>query len=335
MKNKILSIALLILLSTTFGCRLMMKQLQVDFFKGNAAQKAAQAVKSKVGFSFKVQEVEITENSFKMKIETPGNAQNIDEYTSLGYYVSEPKPVQLNGNTRTLDKLPFEEIDFTVVPQIIKNALEKTQIEGGAVTKITFMTYVGNKFGWDVQIQGTRESASARADMAGNIVSVNLSQTNRAANYKVLNEDELNKAADAIRAKFGENTRFEEITIRENSIGLKVINPENPQKVESYSFGIDGLKKSPMISLPASALNEAFDFNTINLMDALNLAPKAKARLDLPNGQISLITVERRRSFTKAEETAQIIWTISVNQGANSRIVSYDSKLNEISVRKN
>jgi len=327
MKNKNLSIALLILLSTTLACRVMMKQLQTDFFKADAAQKAANAVKTKVGFPFKVQQVEITEDTFTMKIETPGNSQNIDEYTYLGFTVAGPNPVQLNGNTRTLDKLPFEEIDFTVVPQIVKNALEKTQIEGGAVKKLTFMTYAGNKFGWDVEIQGTRESASARANIAGEIVSVNLSQTNRAANYKVLNETELNNAAAAIKSKFGENARFEAIVIRENSLELKVINSENSKMIDVYGFGINGLKKSSLPPLPANPIFEPFPLGSINLVDAVGLAQKAKQRLDLPNGQLNHI------SFDK--ESSGITWKVLIEQGANGGLVSYDANLNEISVRKN
>ena len=335
MKNKNLSIALLILLVATLGCRLMMKQLQTDFFKADAAQKAANAVKSKVGFPFKVQEVAITENTFTMKIETPGNPQNVDEYTYIGFAVAGPKPVQLNGNTRTLDKLPFDEIDFSVIPQIAKNALDKTQIEGGKVSKMTFMTYNGNKFGWDVDIQGTRETASARANLKGEIVSVNLSQTNRAANYKVLNEAELTNAAVSIKAQFGENARFEQIAIRERTIDLKVLNSDDPKKTDLYSFGINGWRKSPLPPMPVNPIFEPFPLTSVNLTDALILAQKAKQRLNLPNGQISFISIEQRRAFTKADENPQPIWTVSVNQGANNDSVSYDAKLNEISVNKN
>lgn len=328
MKNKNLSIALLILLVATLGCRLMMKQAQTNFFEKDAAQKAANAVKIKVGFQFKVQEVEITENTFKMKIQSPGDARNIDEYTYLGFFVAPPQPVRRDAMTDARAKIPFDEIDFTVVPQIAKTALDKTQIEGGAVTKLTFMTYNGNKFGWDVEIRGTRESASARANIAGEIISINLSQTNRAANYKILDEAELNKAADAIKAEFGENAHFEEIGIRESYLSLKVINPENPKKVDVYWLGITGLKKSPLPPLlPASLIFQPFPISSVNLADVVGLVQKARQRLDLPNGQLKYV------SFNK--ESSGAVWRVSIEQGANGGIVSYDEKLNEISVRKN
>ncbi len=337
MKNKNFSIVLLILLSTTLGCRLitnlMIKQSQNDFFEGDSAQKAANAVKSKVGFPCKVQEVEITENSFKMKIEAPGNSQNVDEYTYLGSFVAGPEPVQLNGFTRTLDKLPFDEIDFAVIPQIVKNALEKMQIEDGVVTKMRFgTTHFENKFGWDVQIQGTRESASAQADITGNIVSVNLSQTNRAANYKVLNETELTKATDAIKAKFGENAQVDKISIRGNSISLKVINPENSKMYDAYEFGVSGLQKSPPPPLPADIAVKQFAFNRVNLLDAVNLAQKTKEKLAMTDGQVSYITIGYGNN-PEIRESNQLIWTVAIEKGINSGYVEYDDKL-RILVRK-
>jgi hypothetical protein len=269
-----------------------------------------------------------------MKIETPGNPQTIDEYTAFRFTVPDPQPVQLNGNTRTLDRLPFDEIDFSVVPQIVRNALDKTQIEGGKVTKLTFMTYIGKKFGWDVDIQGTRETASVRADIAGNIVSVDLSQTNRAAEYKIFSEAELTNATNAIKAKFGENAQLQKITIRESSLETEIISAENLNKIDVYIFGISGLKKSQLPAMPVNPINEVFQFSAIKLTDAVNLAQKAKEKLAMPDGQITSITLEQRRAFTKINEIAHIIWTVSVKQGANSGSVSYDNQSNEVSFNK-
>ena len=341
MKNKNLSVVLLILLSMTFGCRLLMKQSKTNFFEKNAAEKAANAVKSKVGFSFKVQEVEITENTFTMKIETPGNPQNVDEYTYLGYFVPEPKPVQLNGNTRTLDKLPFEEIDFTVVPQIVKNALEKTRVEGGKVTKLDFYAYKGYKFGWNVTIQGTRESASAGADINGNIVSIDLSQTSRAAEYKIINEPELNSATAAIKSRFGEDARFAEVKIDEKWVSLKAANKENANMLDTFAFGISGLKKTPLPPLPASISGEPFAFSSIDLKNAISLLQRTKDKLKLPDGQVSAITIKNETDYSLNKirqntfEKIRLVWTVSIKKGLNSGFVKYDDKLNEIDSKMN
>lgn len=201
------------------------------------------------------------------------------------------------------------------------------------MVKITFLTYTGNKFGWDVEVQGTRENASARADLAGNIVSTDLSQTNRAANYKALNEAELNKAAEAIKVKFGEGARIEELDIRANTIGLKVLNPENPRMVDSYIFGIDGLKKSSLPPLPLSALDEAFSLDSLKLTDAIVLVKKAQERLAMPEGEMNLITLTDRRNFEANSKTTAITWAVSIRSGSREGTVNYDTTLNEISVR--
>lgn len=346
MKNNNLKIVLLILFSMTLGCRMLMKQAQTKFFDQDAAQKAAQAVKSKVGFPFKVQEVEITPETFKMKIEAPGDTRNIDEYTYLGFVVAGPQPVQRDAMTNSREKMPFDEIDFTVVPQIVKNALDKTQIEGGAVKRITLGAQDGRKFRWWVEIQGTRETASAWADLTGNITSTDLSQTSRAADYKVLNETELNKAVAAFRTKFGDDAQIAGIRIDEKSIGFKVINRENPKNIDSYNFGIDGLKKSTLPTFSANFIEKAFSFKDVNLLDAINLLQKTKERLEMPDGQLSYITLENLPSIvlvTKSinsipykvgETTSQIAWSVNIKRGTTTGFVNYDTKLNELSVKK-
>ena len=327
--NKKLQTALLLLIILNVsGCRMLLHQPKPDFFAGNSAETAAQAVKSRVGSSFRVQEIDITDETFTMKIESPANPQNIDEYRYIGVAAIGPKAIKFDAYTaKTRERIPIEDIDFTVVPQIARKALEKMQIEKGEVTRMTLGGDVGKNIRWRIEIQGVRENAAAWADMAGNITGTDLSQTSRGADYKVLSEAELNKAAAAINAGLGENARFSDIIIRENSVELKVINSENSKMVDLYNFGIDGLKKTPMPLIPANSIFKPFSLNEINLPDAANLAPKAKQRLDMPGGQLSNISINK--------DDSGIIWRISVNQGANSGMVSYDAGLIEISMRKN
>ncbi|CAN5344106.1 hypothetical protein BH10ACI1_BH10ACI1_09660 [soil metagenome] len=332
MAKRNLIIILCVFFSTALGCRTVLRQFQSDFLSGNSAQTAAQAVKSKIGSSFKVQEVEITANEFKMKVEDPNNPQNIDEYTYLGFFVSDPQPVQRDAMTKSRDKLPFDQIDFTLIPQIVQKALDKTQIEGGKVKRMTLQAHDGQTLRWFVEIQGTRESASAFADIAGNITSTDMSQTSKAANYKILSETELNKAANAIKTKFGETAQFQKLTISETSVGVEVINPQNSKVVDAYTYGIDGLKKSVLPQLPANTMNEPFSFNTINLTDAVGLAQKAKERLSMPNGQVFSIAIEQQRDFV--ENKSQRTWAVWIKQGVSQGTVKYDSKLNEISIKK-
>lgn len=344
MKNKILIAALLTTLLIVSGCRLILRQMKPNFFAGNDAFTAAQAVKSKVGASFRVRTIEITEDKFTMKIESPGNPRNIDEYTYVGLAAVGPKPLPFDPyDAKETDRMPFDEIDFSVIPQIVQSALDRARIEGGKVTEIMFYTKVGNKFGWDVQIKGTRESASVRADMKGNVVGADLSQTVRAADYKVLNETELNKASDAIKAKFGADAQIADLHIKEKQIGFTAKNPQNEKEVFTYVFGIDGLKKTAPTALPANMMRDSFSFNSINFADVISLSQRAKERLGMPNGEIDSINflampvlIERPISSTMPnikikEFSSEMRWTISVRQGSDTGEVQYDAKLNEVS----
>ncbi len=343
MKNKILIAALLMLLSSVSGCRMALKLLKPDFFEGNGAYKAAQAVKNKVGAPFRVRTVEITEDTFKMTVEAPGNPRNIDEYNYVGVAAVGPNPLHFDSyDAKETDRLPFDEIDFTVVPQIIKNALEKIQVEGGKVTKIEFYTKVGNKFGWDVKVQGTRESASARADMQGNIVSTNLSQTSQAADYKVLNETELSKATEAIKEKLGVDVQISDLYINQTQIRFKAKNPQNDQEASDYIFGIDGLKHSSTPVFSTIMMKETVAFSEIKLADILILIQKAKEKLQLPNGEINSVTfqsmpvlVDKQVSpslpkVTMKQVEFELRWTVSVKDGSGEKNVHLDKQLNEV-----
>ncbi len=349
MNSKILIAALLSTLLTASGCRLILQQMKPNFFAGNGAFTAAQAVRNKVGSSFKVRRIEITEEKFTMSIESPANPRNIDEYTYIGVAAVGPKPLPFDPyDAREVQKMPLDEIDFTVIPQVAQNALEKAQIEGGKIKEITFFTKVGEKFGWDVNVQGTRESAWVSADMKGNIVGTNLSQTARAADYKVIGEAELTKASDAIRAKFGADAQLADLHINERSVSFKAKNPNNSQEVYSYTFGIDGLKKANPVALPPSIMSDyaTFKFAQMNLADVVALSRRAKEKLGMPNGEIKSIDFtsfptaidkpvsDRLPGVTMKAVSFEPRWTVEVRDGTDEGRVQYDAKLNEIPADK-
>ncbi len=349
MKNKILIIAMLTILSTASGCRMIMRQMKPNFYAGNGAYTAAQAVKSKVGVSFKVRKIEITEDKLTMEIESPGNPRNTDQYTYIGVAAIGPNPLPFNPyDAKEVQKMSFDEIDFTVIPQVVEAALEKAQIEGGKVKEIMFFTRAGEKFGWDVNVQGTRESGWVSTDLKGNVVGANLSQTARAADYRVINEAELNKASDAIKAKFGADAKISDLRIDQQHISFNAKNPQNLQEVYGYTFGMDGLKRPASIALPTSMMSEkeTFAFNEINLADVVNLSRRAKEKLGMSNGEINSISFHSMLVLVEKPVSKQmpgvmmkavsweLRWSVEVKQGADSGRVQFDAQLNEIPADK-
>src|SRR4030095_16719796 len=128
-------LALLLIIFVVLGCssikNLVPKKGQ--YYEGDSAQKAAQAIKDKIGKPFKVVEVFIDEDEFRVHAQDPNKPRNVDEYKYVAGFVSGPTPVQLGGMIDDAEKssFPFDDIDFTAVPKFCKAALDRAGIEGG------------------------------------------------------------------------------------------------------------------------------------------------------------------------------------------------------------
>jgi len=141
-------------------------------------------VRDKVGKPFKVIEIFIDEDEFKVHVQDPDKPQNVDEYKYVAGFVQGPQPVQVSGAyAKDLNKssFPFDEIDFSAIPRFTREAIEKAGIEGGSIYRLTFqrgfaMTdteagAIGNPR-WYIEIDGTRERVSATADPKGKLLEV-------------------------------------------------------------------------------------------------------------------------------------------------------------------
>ncbi len=114
----------------------------------------------------------------------PNNPRNLDVYKYAAGFVVGPTPVQVtasqHGNLEQTT-FPFDEINFAAVPTIVQELVSKAGIEGGRVTKMTFergfaQTAAGQgNYGnarWLIEIEGTRESATARFDPQGKMLGI-------------------------------------------------------------------------------------------------------------------------------------------------------------------
>ena len=334
---------LLILILFALGCNLMsLVNLKPDYFETDAAKTAAQAMKKKIGKPFKVTEITITDTEFTIHAQDPNNARNLDEYKYIAGFVVGPNPVRTNGLNENVEKssFPFDEINFEAVPNFIREAVSRAGLEGGRVRKLTFQRgfaitdegkagSLGNPR-WLIEIEGTRESATASADPKGNVLGVDLSRTSKAADYSVFKNGELNKAHDALKKFLGENAKVQEILIYDKYVFIKTPNPQNPKKLDEYKFDINGLTKSGLGGLTtASPLHESFSFSDVYLPDAASLAQKATERLGLQGGTISHISL-RRDMDDVIKKTYKTKWLVHVKRGVDDGWVNYDLQGNEI-----
>jgi hypothetical protein len=317
------------------------------YFEGDSAQKAATAIREKIGKPFNVAEVFIDQDEFRVHAQNPNNLKNLDEYKYVGGFVTGPNPVKLNALNENLDKsvFPFDEINFAAIPEFARAAVEKSGIEGAKIYRMTFQRGFAiseNDAGslgsarWHIEIEGTRENASATADPNGKLLGVDLSRTSRAADYKVITAEELQKAQDALKNHLGANAKVSDVVIYEKYLMCRAANPENPNVEDSYQYGINGLTRQGLIQMTKtkSSVYEDFSLNDINLPNAADFVEKAKQRVNIPEAVVSAISI-RRETVSVTSKDFRTIWSVSLKKGVNEGSVYYDNDGKEIRVIKN
>lgn len=347
MKNPLNSILVIILtILIGLGCRMMGIE-KVNYLEGKNAQSAAEKVKDKIGKPFKVYQVLIEEKEFRLQAQDPNNPQNLDEYKVSNGFVSGPNPVKLNAMQKDLDKttFPFDEINFAAIPEFTREAVEKAKIEGAKVNRLEFqrafalketgMGSLGNGR-WIIQIEGTRESASAVASPDGKLAGVDLSRTTRAASYKVTTPEELKKAGDALKANLGESVTLGEIVIYPDYLSCNVEDSKNPNVSDGYQFGINGLTKSRVERIPRTHLRNFADFSLseVNLLNATDYIAQAKQRIEMPDAVFTSMLVRRKKDSSERDQF-HIIWTANFKQDRNEATVIFNNDGKIIQISKN
>jgi hypothetical protein len=349
MKNRSGAFALILIVAVVLGCGGLKNMLPKKgmYFEGDGAQKAAQAVKDKIGKPFKVVEVFIDEDEFRVQAQDPNKPKNVDEYKYVAGFVTGPTPVQLGGMVDDAEKssYPFDDIDFTAVPTFCKQALDRAGIEGGKIYRLTFQrgfALTENAAGalgnarWHIEINGSRENVTASADPKGKLLGVDISRTAKAADYKLLDEDELGRAQEMVKSMLGDRKEMIEMVFYDKFFMFKVPNAENPKVSDDYKYDINGLSRSGFlkeshIKMPGT---ENFSIDDVDFANAARFFAKAKERVGMSNASLASMSV-RRRSSLFDKKGFRTIWTVSLKSGVNSAMVDYDNSGNEIRVTKN
>jgi hypothetical protein len=343
-------LSLIILIFVALGCSGIKNMLpkKGQYFEGDGAQKAAQAIKDKIGKPFKVVEIFIDEDEFRVQAQDPSQPRNVDEYKYVAGFVTGPTPVQLNGLVKDADKssFPFDDIDFASVPKFCKEAIDRAGIEGGKIYRLTFQRGFAitddGKAGslgaprWQIEINGSRENVTAAADPKGKLLGVDLSRTSKAADYQLLTEDELQKAQEIVKNNIGDNTEIIEMVFYDKFFMFKVPNAENPKVSDDYKYDINGITRAGLVksSVMRSQGSENYSINDVDFANAALFFEKAKERVGMPNASLGSLSV-RRQSSVFDKKGFRTKWYVSLKSGVNEASVEYDNDGNEISVRKN
>jgi hypothetical protein len=342
-------LAIVFVVLAVLGCSSLRNMVpkKGQYFEGDAAQTAAKAIKDEIGKPFKVVEIFIDGDEFRVQAQDPNNPKNVDEYKYVAGFVTGPTPVQLGGMVDNAEKssFPFDDIDFAAVPKFCKEALERADIEGGKIYRLTFQRgfaltddgagALGNAR-WHIEIHGARENVTAAAGPKGDLLGVDLSRTSKAADYKLLTEAELQKAQEMVKKFLGSRTDIIEMTFYDKFFGLKVPNAENPKVSDDYKYDINGLSRSGLVRMPSIKMpgQENFSVNDVDFANAARFFEKARTRVGMPNASLASLSV-RRRSSPFDNKGFRTQWHVSLKSGVNEGSVDYDNEGNEIRVRKN
>ena len=146
---------------------------KVSYYEGTHAADAIAQIRAKVGEPFRVVNIDIDDDTVRLKAQDPKNKENVDEYEIENGKLEPPKPVRLIAtDQKTLEANLFDptDVDLSKVPDLLREANEKVQLEGRKLSDVTIardMFEGGRPVMMDVNYRGTRKTGYLRADRHG------------------------------------------------------------------------------------------------------------------------------------------------------------------------
>ena len=322
-------------------------------FEGAAMSDAATAFKKKLGGPFKALNVQINSDSVTLRAQDPKRPANVDEYrySAVLRSVSGPHPVELSSLENNLDNtlFDFDSVNWAATESLANEAIKRTQIDGGKIEKMTVerALAIGNlvtksgSLGWTIEVNNSREHATAYADAQGKITRLDLSHTARAASFNLISADALRDATSQIDANFGGHALVMDIAISDKYLHFKALNPN--KEMSQYIYDINGIHNDVILDISATdqdvrriqgghKLEEIlFELDSVNLERAAELGQRAMKRVGFENASISTIHVKREALV--ATNKLLTFWEVDCRGGRKWGIVTYDLSGKELGVR--
>lgn len=151
---------------------------KVDYFGADAAG-LPKLYKTKIGGATRVLELLIYPNYGYAQIQDPKKLENVDQYDMRDGNVEDGAPVKFIGDQPTAADLKettfdIDEVDFSAIPKIVKDAMVQLKIDDGKVTHIILKRPL--PFSKDVRfrvyVDGARKDGSVEYDAKGNMKKV-------------------------------------------------------------------------------------------------------------------------------------------------------------------
>lgn len=330
---KRLLLLVILLLATQPGCR----HLRENLFEGASAAKAVATCREKIGKNIQALKLEITKDTATLRIRQPDNPDNVDEYLYAHGICKGPQPVQLNNVERAMSTdswiFSLDEIDLEATPTASKDALARAAIEEGRVTKITIQRDVATGVNesrelavrWTINIQGTRESASATADARGKIIGVDLSGTSRAAKQHYLDPQTLRTAIREIKKGFAGRVTLLELDISDYYLWFKAVAPGSDE-VNQYQYDLKGVVNkgaASVMPLPKGKRIEDryFQIDDVDFGATEQVLQTAAVKANAKRPFIRSMNISVREPDVFSNKL-QIFWDVLVADGSPDKLVT-------------
>ena len=354
-KSKLGLLFVLFVLSSMFlSCRLYKGMPdRSTMFEGTAMSDAATSFKKKLGGSFKALSVQINHDSVTLRAQDPKQPANVDEYRYSAFLrsVSGPHPVELSSLENNLDNtlFDFDSVNWAATESLARAAIERTKIDGGKVEKMTVerglaigsLVTKSGTLSWTIEVNNSREHATAYADDQGKIKRLDLSHTARAAKFDILTPESLREAVSLIDSEFGPHAQVMDINMWGKNLRFKAPDPKT-KEINQYSYDISGITEDVILDLEATGqdvrkiqrghkLEEIlFDIDSIGIEQAPEFGRKAIQRLSFENADISSINVKREELVNSTKLIT--FWEVICKAGRKYGTVYYDLNGKELGI---
>ncbi|PTM91971.1 hypothetical protein [Mycoplana dimorpha] len=217
-----------------------------------------------------------------------------------------------------------DEIALERVPEVVAHAIAYARLEDEAhVQSIEIARQVSilpepayGEIGWSIYVTSGRESATVRADAAGNIIGGDLSNTNRARRMDLLTNSDWPKreAMAALAAIFGEDRRLREFTVRPRALSVSADHPSIAGRKEDYTWTISGVTRSPLLSplVHGASTAELFSLKDVDLNGLERIRRIARREWGNDEARLQAMTLRRERAVRGTE----LRWVVHFDDGA-------------------
>jgi len=350
-----------LILFAVLACRTLQKiSSRETLFQGSNMKEAASAFKEKIGGPINALSLEIARNKATLIAQDPKRPDQVNEYRYDQLICSGPYPV----NIATLDPFqqnleaslfPLDEVDLAATAQVVKAALERTNIESGKVSKIVIergrslanFTAGSSRqlpVRWHIEIQGPRESASATANAKGELVGVDLSGTSRATKQDYFDPQALEEAKKQIKQAFGGQVYLGTFDVSKQAILFQAATSATSDELHEYNYDLSGIKRSAvdkttLHGLDGSKLKNHDLYFTLDEMDfgkTSQVLDTSFAKSGYAHPIITSMDFSRSRDiFT--DRAKPIEWRVIVKDeenimGGRATYVTFDAKGNFVSL---